>query len=256
MLQDTDILAAVLYRMYQREGGVYSLLYGLLEQEVRLTGALGSGVAREKLIVCGVTENQSQLFRTNSIVTRIITQHVRTSGFAYFRNLLLPTVAAVAEINHETEQEDVTRIVIDLLSRIVKIEDVPSPLRHTFHLVSTSTLSKFETSRHAVSSFFFLRVLCPALVSPERFDILIEDDRSRLLLLKMGKILLNIANVQAFGAKDPQLAVYNSLLEAKYQEIVDFLTELGASWPEPASRVNMPDRMLLRSDADVDEEFM
>ena len=45
MLQDIDILAAVLYRMYQREGGVYSLLYGLLEQEVRLTGALGSGVA-------------------------------------------------------------------------------------------------------------------------------------------------------------------------------------------------------------------
>jgi hypothetical protein len=99
-------------------------------------------------------------------------------------------------------------------------------------------------------------VLCPALISPERFDIIVEDDRSRLLLLKLGKILLNIANVQAFGGKDPQLAVYNDLLEAKYQEIVDFLTELGASWPEPATSANSPDKELARSDAEVDEEFM
>jgi hypothetical protein len=40
MLQDIDILAAVLYRIYIREGGVYSLLHGLLEQEVRSTGGL------------------------------------------------------------------------------------------------------------------------------------------------------------------------------------------------------------------------
>lgn len=163
---------------------------------------------------------------------------------------------AVSEISPETEQEDVTRIINDLLSRIVKIADVPAPLRHVFHLVSTTTLGKFEASRHAVSSFFFLRVLCPALVSPERFDIIVDDDRGRLLLLKMGKILLNIANVQAFGGKDPQLAVYNDLLESKYQEIVDFLTELGAPWPEPAGSTNRHDRTLARSDADVDEEFM
>jgi neurofibromin 1 len=255
MLQDSDILAAVLYRIYQREGGVYLLLYGLLEQEVRSTGTLGIGVPGKRADASAV-ENQSQLFRANSIVTRIITQHVRTSGFAYFRNLLLPTVEAISEVNSETEQEDIIRIVNDLLSRIVKIEDVPSSLRHAFHLVSTTTLNKFEASRHAVSSFFFLRVLCPALISPERFDIIVEDDRSRLLLLKLGKILLNIANVQAFGGKDPQLAVYNDLLEAKYQEIVDFLTELGASWPEPATSANSPDKELARSDAEVDEEFM
>lgn len=208
-----------------------------------------------ELILCPVTETQSQLFRANSIVTRIITQHVRTSGFAYFRHLLLPTVEAVSNMSLEMEQSDIIRVVDDLLNRIIRIADVPAALRHVFHLISATVLTKFEASRHAVSSFFFLRVVCPALVSPERFDIVVGDDRRRILLL-ISKIIMNVANVQSFGVKDPQLAIYNDLLEAKYQAIVDFLSELGAAWPEPVAAANSTDKALALSDADVDEEFM
>lgn len=38
MIQEFDILATVMYRIFQREGGVYLLLYGLLEHEIHLTG--------------------------------------------------------------------------------------------------------------------------------------------------------------------------------------------------------------------------
>jgi neurofibromin 1 len=201
------------------------------------------------------SEIQAQLFRANSIVTRIITQHVRTAGFTYFRNLLLPTVQAASEISPDMEHDDVVKIVETLLDRVVRIIDVPSPLRHIFSLISSTTLGKFESSRHAVSSFFFLRVLCPALVTPERFDITVEDDRRRILLL-ISKIIMNVANVQSFGTKDPQLAIYNDLLESKYQQIVDFLTELGAVWPEPLSSANTTDKIVATTDADVDEEFV
>ncbi|KAJ9097807.1 hypothetical protein QFC19_006675 [Naganishia cerealis] len=162
---------------------------------------------------------------------------------------------AVSAISLEMEHGDIAGIVDALLDRVVQIVDVPSSLRHIFSLISSTTLGKFESSRHAVSSFFFLRVLCPALVTPERFDIAVEDDRRRILLL-ISKIIMNVANVQSFGTKDPQLAIYNDLLESKYQQIVDFLTELGAVWPEPISSANTTDKSLSVTDADVDEEFI
>lgn len=259
MIQEFDILSAVLYRIFQREGGVYVLLVGLLEHEVRLTGTYhnsqSGGIKTRANSPLELAENQSQLFRANSIVTRIITQHVKTSGFAYFRSMLLPTVEAVSNMSLEMEQTDVIKIVDDLLNRVIRIADVPAALRHLFNSISSTTLTKFEASRHAVSSFFFLRVLCPALVSPERFDIVVADDRRRILLL-ISKIIMNVANVQSFGTKDPQLAVYNDLLEAKYQAVVDFLTELGAAWPEPVIDANRMDKSLALFDADVDEDFM
>lgn len=54
MIQEFDILSAVLYRIFQREGGVYVLLFGLLEHEVRLTGTYQvsqGGYTEHRLII-------------------------------------------------------------------------------------------------------------------------------------------------------------------------------------------------------------
>lgn len=56
MIQEFDILAAVLYRIFQRESGVYPLLSGLLEHEVRATGEYKScpfGLTKCKLTAFG-----------------------------------------------------------------------------------------------------------------------------------------------------------------------------------------------------------
>lgn len=72
------------------------------------------------------------------------------------------------------------------------------------------------TEQHVVSGFFFLRLICPAVLGPQLFGLQEhhpEDSTARTLTL-LSKTLQNMANRVTFGAKEVYMLPMNGFLEA------------------------------------------
>lgn len=78
------------------------------------------------------------------------------------------------------------------------------------------------------SGSLFLRLLCPALLTPSLFNLAssLPSDRSSRTLTLTAKIVQSMANGARFGAKEEYLAYLNKLLDEQRDDYRKFVLDI------------------------------
>jgi neurofibromin 1 len=233
---DLDEISMLLFRTFEAKGNLLSLMKVLIEKEVQQTN------------------HESELFRANSITTRLLTLFAKTYGYNYVRNTLQPLITNLAEkppecsfeldptkagpgedLERNTEHlRIITQALLDLIYS--STPNVPILFRALCHHIWEVVEERFPDSRHsAVGSFVFLRFFCPAIVAPEGIDMDVSPDTrdTRRALLLVTKIIQNLANNVLFGNKEAHMKVLNQFLSENIRQVTKFLSDVAVrprSW--------------------------
>ncbi|KAK4687682.1 neurofibromin 1, partial [Tremellales sp. Uapishka_1] len=227
---EVDEISLLLFRVFEAHGSLLALLKVLIEKEV------------------AQTNHESELFRANSITTRILTIFAKTYGYNYVRATLQPLIHSLVEKpadcsfeldpSKASETDDITRNADHLKLMCQALLDiicsstprVPVLFRALCHHIWEVVEDRFPDSKHsAVGSFIFLRFFCPAIVAPEGIDLDLNPDTReiRRALLFITKVIQNLANNVVFGSKEPHMKVLNQFLSENIRQVTKFLSDVA-----------------------------
>lgn len=178
---------------------------------------------------------QTVLFRVNTVGTKAVVEYMKLAGYSYIRDTLRPFVQNIDKYGIDLEKSasylPAIRDLFDLIYQSVL--RIPSELFlyvflfflffyfinlflfRFFHSLSDAAISKFadegsdedaanNVGLMVVNGFFFLRLLCPAVVSPKLYGVIDYhlDERATLILKNLARILQYLANFKAEVDKD------------------------------------------------------
>ncbi|KAJ3316747.1 Neurofibromin 1, partial [Blyttiomyces sp. JEL0837] len=204
------------------------------------------------------TDYASNLFRRNSMATRMLSEYSKLHGREYLTAALKPVLdellsmqpALSFEIDPIRMSEDddvavnlanVKMLVKRLLDGIIGAQGkLPDPLRQVCAIVSKAVAERFpENKVQSVGSFIFLRFICPVIVAPESFHISepVNDKDLRRGLVLATKVIQNLANNVLFGAKESYMVELNDILRTNITRVdsfIRFISEEGGNTITPA----------------------
>ena len=227
---EIDEMSMLLFRVFEAKGSILGLLKVLTEREVAMTN------------------HEPDLFRANSITTRILTIFGKTYGYNYVRATIQPLIHSLLEKPAETSFEldpakalpnddiernaDHLQAVCQALLHLIcgSAPKAPVIFRVLCHYLWSAVEVKFPDSRHSiVGSFIFLRFFCPAIVAPDQIDLDVSPDAKevRRALLLITKVIQNLASNVMFGNKEPHMKVLNPFLERNIHVVTKFLSNIA-----------------------------
>ncbi|KCV69132.1 hypothetical protein H696_04547 [Fonticula alba] len=180
------------------------------------------GVANERIqyindYEIATSENTSTLFRSNTIASKMTEQYLRLLSTGYVASVLGPVIRSIqsTRLSYEVDNSRVDDIeelrknarrlvtacknLLDLAS--TNLDQFPADLSYILSRIRSSVMSRFPNDAKAhytcVGGFVFLRLLCPALLSPRSFGLVTEqpDDRATRALMLIAKVVQNVANL-------------------------------------------------------------
>lgn len=228
---ESENVVNLLYRIWRERGMLRDNLKALLREEVSRT------------------DTQTQLFRSNSSATRMMILVTRNDGYGYFRQILQPFFKALQDTGLGRDDNlngdggggidsDHHRghwlesVCCLLLDTILHSKALPDRLQRWYNLVYEVTISRFPAAGSVgVASFYFLRLLCPSIINPERLDIQVPLEFRRSLVT-VSKCLINIASKQLFPASDLDHIVLNEIVERYTPLVADYMESIGLQNPD------------------------
>lgn len=108
-------------------------------------------------------------------------------------------------------------------------------LRHICNCLQRNVAKRWPDNEivkpRVVSGFIFLRLLCPALLDPKRFNLVSETPQdSAIRTLKLvAKSLINLANLVEVGAKEMYMEAIGPFIIDNKPKMVTFLNDLAVS---------------------------
>ena len=116
---------------------------------------------------------------------------------------------------------------------------LPAELRALAAMLAAKVAERFPDAEHiAVGGTFFLRFICPAVIAPHCYGLLLTPDRrtpvvpgdrlQRQLVL-LGKVLQNLANGVLFGKKEPFMLPMNEFISNNLPLVNDWMDTISAS---------------------------
>eukprot|EP01104_Vermistella_antarctica_P011503 TRINITY_DN3214_c1_g1_i1.p1 TRINITY_DN3214_c1_g1~~TRINITY_DN3214_c1_g1_i1.p1 ORF type:complete len:841 (+),score=304.44 TRINITY_DN3214_c1_g1_i1:190-2523(+) len=194
-----------------------------------------------------VTKTPATLFRLNSLSSNVLGMYSRRIvGRGYLRDLLRPLVKflGAAETAYEVDprrltdasslDENIANLMcaVELcISKIVSsVESCPQGIRYICHRLREIVCSKFpDCASTAIGGFFFLRFLCPAIVTPEGFGVTEKvDPTARRGLVLVSKVLQKLSNgVEFTDSKEPFMRPMNPIITRNIAKIEKFMLQLA-----------------------------
>eukprot|EP00042_Codosiga_hollandica_P050195 m.594931 g.594931 ORF g.594931 m.594931 type:complete len:1080 (-) comp58037_c0_seq2:86-3325(-) len=204
------------------------------------------------------TTDPKTLFRGNSFASKIIELFLRmktVDGGRYLEHALGPTIRSIYEAKPNCEV-DITRLSSQqagdqqkelqanwkrLLqytnlcwnSIVYSMDNCPVEIKRMFSRVRAAVHAKFpadgDAQRSSIAGFFFLRLVCPALLGPQLFNLEEhhpEDTTARTLTL-ISKTIQTLANGVPFGQKEPFMLPMNEFIEANRARMILCLDKLS-----------------------------
>eukprot|EP01119_Soliformovum_irregulare_P010523 TRINITY_DN259_c2_g1_i1.p1 TRINITY_DN259_c2_g1~~TRINITY_DN259_c2_g1_i1.p1 ORF type:complete len:959 (+),score=240.26 TRINITY_DN259_c2_g1_i1:82-2958(+) len=235
------LLAAV----FQTNGTILELTCALIQREVE------------------ITHDESTLFRANSVVSNLTTAYFQSVGRDFLRNCLLPGMTEMMNsgISYEIEPgkpngssanlQNLENLTTLFLNNIMNsIDQLPPSIRNVCYLFDKETSKKFPEAKYTVvGGFIFLRVVTPAVVSPEGFGVIdvLEDEYRRPLLL-VSKMIQNISNARHF--KEEYMIPLNSFVDRYIPIVRQFFDKLSSQWFEGTTMkdINTPLYTVVKED--------
>lgn len=248
---ESDKLAGALARMFFYAEIPLQLIKSVIDWEVEHTSQV------------------NQLFRQDSIASKIMTAYTRLIAQPYLVATLKTHVAKIAKCGPELEinpqhlkpeeadavgsrifslQSTITDLLLAIKQSILL---VPTECRLICFFLQQAVTGKFADSKAteiALAGYLFLRLINPAIVVPDSIGIidkssLTADGRRALLLV--SKIVLNMANQIPFS-KEPYLFPFNTFLQEKLPIIQEFIAECAEVSPDALlTETNLPPPLLV-----------
>jgi GTPase-activator protein for Ras-like GTPase/C2 domain len=209
------------------------------------------------------TPNPEIIFRDNTLASKTVDVLQKYVGAKFLHEVVQPFVQPILATVDSAVELDASRIgdggsdakaaaarnvqklmglCTELLQSIVRsIGKLPAVLRHLYAHLQEAVAERFgdelgggEQLRHVqlivVSSFFFLRFIGPAVLSPKLFKLSEqhpERNPSRTLTL-VAKTLQNLANFIKFGDKEPYMHPMNAFIGEQMPVMKALLDELAS----------------------------
>ncbi|MCJ1382746.1 hypothetical protein MMC17_005859 [Xylographa soralifera] len=208
-----------------------------------------SGIERELILRDlgkSATVEANLLFRGNSLLTKALDLHMRRLGKEYLEDTLSERLRDIDESDPDCEvdpnrvrqKEDLQRNwrnIIALTEAVWKAiaasaSRCPPELRMIFRHIRACAEDRYgdflrTVAYSSVSGFLFLRFFCPAVLNPKLFGLLKDHPRPRAqrTLTLIAKALQTLANMTAFGSKEPWMEPMNTFLTTHRQEFKVFV---------------------------------
>jgi neurofibromin 1 len=126
------------------------------------------------------------------------------------------------------------------------VKNMPPELKNVLIHVKMCVDQRFanskEISAKAVGSHLLLRLINPAIITPEAFGVTPSppSERARRQLLLVTKVLQNLANNVRFGSKEQHMTPMNSFLDQNQDSFNEFLLSLGDTMPTEGTTSFIP----------------
>lgn len=170
-----------------------------------------------------LTDDQSTLLRGNSIATKLTTAYTKLITQRYVADLLRPHILRLRAnpLSYEIDASKCnSKSGVDLQANLANLEQAcsaimndifnsldtcPIALREISRFIQQEVTKRFPKAIHSsIGGFFFLRVICPAITSPDAYGIcegpLSSNDRRPLILV--SKVIQLLANDTVMNTKD------------------------------------------------------
>lgn len=230
--EDRNRLATCLVRIYESRNRAPMILKILLTHEINNT------------------ENTETLFRANSLASKSVDMYMKLSCFNYLQYCVKDLIDTIYKDSMKGKSCDIEaskldknedpkknwkytrKILEDLLDRIYQSADkCPPDLRDIFYHIQNEVQKKFPNERTVkftgVSSFLFLRFICPAILGPKLFDMASDHPPPKVSsnLTQIAKILQRIANMGPTSPNqdDPIIEERENFIEMNKQSMKSFL---------------------------------
>eukprot|EP01103_Thecamoeba_quadrilineata_P002726 TRINITY_DN12629_c0_g1_i1.p1 TRINITY_DN12629_c0_g1~~TRINITY_DN12629_c0_g1_i1.p1 ORF type:complete len:756 (-),score=167.90 TRINITY_DN12629_c0_g1_i1:112-2379(-) len=185
-----DVLGAIA-KFTQNIGQLPHLLESMLRPE--LEGCLSPDV----------------LFREESTFSKFAVEILKMEGQVYLKRVLANVITQIIDqpdIHLDTTLGDFSKDnaktlvhlaekLLDELSAQTDAQSVPFLVTHVLNLVSKHSRQRFpESELQSVSNLFLLRLLCPALIFPEKYHLTSRTPTSRRTATSLVKMIHNLLN--------------------------------------------------------------
>ncbi|KAI7869002.1 Rho GTPase activation protein [Spinellus fusiger] len=219
---DLEVLTTHLVRIYEGLGLSVSWIKSLIDFEVASMSA----------------DDTNILFRGNSLLTKVIDAYMKMVGKNYLEEAIGNVIHTLCSTKVHIEVDlskmekggDVTMHCeklaryVQLLWTSIEVTKLkcPEELRQIFSHLQSVIIKKFELDQNpespkqsarytCVSGFLFLRLICPAIVSPKLFGIVRDhpDSKTSRTLTLLAKCLMNLANLVDPSSKEPWMKHLN-----------------------------------------------
>ncbi|KAF8872759.1 hypothetical protein BD779DRAFT_1679537 [Infundibulicybe gibba] len=237
---EVEMMISVLLNVFDTRSSLMALLKLMIEREV------------------AHTDNEANLFRSNSTCARFLSAFARIHGYNYLRNLIQFLIKTMASMppGHGYEVDPNKAVGQDVAQNLKNVEVVASSFLEMIASSVPALPSMFrEISAHiskvvaevwpnakfaAMGSFIFLRFISPAVVTPELVDVEVPKEHALVIrrgLMVIAKIIQSLANNIFFG-KEAFMVVLNQFLQQNIKNVTLFLSQLQKYSPTDAEEEN------------------
>ncbi|KAL6049049.1 Ras GTPase activating protein ira2 [Balamuthia mandrillaris] len=195
------------------------------------------------------TIHPATLFRDNTMSSHLMTAYCHNSGHDYIlwmlKSVIICTISQPLEsleidpdrvMNAEKQQlkqntQTLNDVVLMFLDKITgSLSQCPPTFRYICSQLRAKVIQKFPEHKYTViGGFFFLRFICPAIVAPDRYNIVDMEMLSgvRRPLILVSKVLQTMANGVEFGKKEPYMIPMNDFIQKNLKKVHVFFDQLA-----------------------------
>jgi len=241
-ITEADKIAQALVIVFQDNNSVFALLQAFISDEVR----------HEK-------DNPHNLFRSNSMASKMFRFYAKLIGSKYLYSTIGPEICELVDTQMGTEVDpekmdeglDVDENRWTLMAQSQKVlrqilgslDACPTQFRLLMAHVKESVRERWpDAVNSAIAGFFFLRFFCPAISSPEVAGIVEEPPSvsSRRLLVLITKVLQNVSTLVEFGTKEPYMAGLNDFIVSNKPKMISFYDKMVKPTSKPVEPCTIP----------------
>lgn len=222
---DVDQLAAVGVNAFEIRNASHIIIAELIKDEIKHSSG------------------PSDILRRNSCATKSLAILSKDKCPEYLIKTLRPVLQKIIDENITLEIEKLdsddpnvsgkvdvfVKYFGEIIETIIKsLDDIPQEFFYISQSIYVEAEKKFPHYGYvAVGSFIFLRLICPALVSPETENIIgTPNFNQRRLLLALAKVLQGLANKSDYLTRWPILQSRTEFFEQCSVELFSFLKKV------------------------------
>ena len=224
-VNDIDQYTAVLVNAFETRNASHIIISELIKDEIRNS------------------IRPSDILRRNSCATRSLALLAKDKGYDYLIRTLRTPLQSILDENKivEIEKLDIadpesdkkielfTKYFATIIDAIINsIEQIPKEFYYISQSIYIEAQKKFPGYGYvAVGSFIFLRLLCPAIVSPETENIIgVPTVHQKRLLLSLAKGIQGLANKSDYLIKWPILKSKMEFFDEYSNKMFNFLRDV------------------------------
>ncbi|KAJ6240439.1 ras gtpase-activating protein [Anaeramoeba flamelloides] len=215
--------------------------------------SIGFTLSIIKMAICQEvqrTPRAGSLFRANNVATKMITQYSLVYGQEFLKELLNPTIKELCKTNlffetdpsrideGDDEEEKCNEGMKNLKTWFHTLCDsifkgmkyAPVGFRIITNTLKSEVKKKFpDNVISSVGGFIFLRFLCPAIVSPQYYNLIDEEPtkNAKRGLLLLSTVVQALSNGITFSSNRFHMQPINGDIVSRFEERKNCLIELS-----------------------------